>query len=209
MNKSNDWYQVLASIITVAGGLSLVWWQTNKSSEETQELLRDFSLSVQNSAELREAVLRPLEGRWSYEVTWDKYFNQATGNKSVERLFVSEGTADIRWDGLSYNILLGYENRDDNTGDLYSVGVSIGTLATDMEGVPKRGDSMFMRYAHRLSAGKKQEGDQLVDYSRVPEKTYTYRITDIILDDEGNVAELRAVFEVSISHGEVVFTKMK
>lgn len=209
MNKFSEWYQVLASIITVAGGLLLVWWQTNKSSEETQELLRDFSLAVRNSADLREAVLRPLEGRWAYELEWDEYFNQETGEEDSSKLFVSEGTADIRWDGLSYNILLGYENRDDKTGDLYSVGVSIGTLEGGMEGIPEVGDSVFMRYAHRLSTGKKIQNGETVDYSRVPEKTYTYKITDIILEDDGSVSQIKAFFEVSISRGIVTFTKMK
>jgi len=209
MSKPNSWHQVLASIITVAGGLLLVWWQTNKSSEETKDLLQDFSLAVQNSAELRDAVLRPLEGRWVYELKWDKYFTQETGNESSEKLFVSEGTADIRWDGLSYNILLGYENRDDNTGEIYSVGVSIGTLKTDMDGIPKEGDAMFMRYAHRLGSRGIQDGDQVTDYSNVPEKTYNYEIKHVEQSEDCEVLSMKAQFKVSLSEGTAIFTKIR
>ncbi|MEM6485561.1 MAG: hypothetical protein AAF662_11330 [Pseudomonadota bacterium] len=204
MRKISDWHQVIAAVVTVAGGLLLVWWQTGKASDENKELLRGFTETVRNSDELRKAVLRPLEGRWIYRLKWDRYFERDADENWIP---VSEGAAEIRWDGSLYSILIGYENRDNKSGKLYSVGVSTGTLQTPPDGVPVAGNPIILRYLHRMSIGVLNEASGEVDYSAVPEKTYELKIKDAELGPDGRVSRILAEFDVPISRGDVEFRR--
>ena len=206
-SKIKDWHQVLAAIVTVAGGLLLVWWQTGQASSENKQMLVRFTETVQNSNQLRQAVLRPLEGRWSYSLKWETYFHRDSAVDSLNHSYESEGNADIRWYGGAYQILLGYENRDTG-GNVYSVGVSTGTLRAPSGGLPAIGDAMIMRYAHRLSIGEIKDNTQgVIDYNKVPEKSYQYTIQSYELGSDGSIAKIHVRFETSQSKGNAVFTR--
>ena len=202
-----DWHQVLASVVTVAGGLLLVWWQTNDAVKKNEEAMREFQTAVRDSDELRGAVIRPLEGRWDYAVEWDVYFNVKPDPLDRSTQYFASGIADIHWRSGFYQLLLGYEiSSRDNAK--HAVSVNTGSFPAPDAGVPPRGTRMEMSYSHRLGLNESRGEDEGLDYSQTPENRYAYEITDYELDDGGRVQKILARFEVDQSKGDVVFTRI-
>lgn len=210
MKKNTDfkeWYQVIAAVITVAGGLLLVWMQTSQATRYTQDILQDFKAAVSDSIELRKAVVKPLEGRWNYRLDWDTYYNVSADSNDPLRNYFSQGIAEIRWEGpRKYAILLGYENTNDND-TTFSVSVNTGNLITsEASGLPKIGENFEMYYAHRLAAKDIETDGKKIDYTKT-ENYYFYTIENFEFDSTGRVCRMTANYDENGSRGKATFTR--
>ena len=202
-----EWYQVIAAVITVAGGLLLVWMQTSQATRDTQVILQDFKEVVSDSIELRKAVVKPLEGRWNYRVDWDTYYNVSADSNDPLRNYFSIGIAEIRWEGpRKYAILLGYENKNDDD-TIFSVSINTGHLITyEASGLPKIGEKFQMFYAHRLAAKDIETDGKNIDYTKT-ENYYFYTIENFEIDSTGRVCNITANYDEMGSRGSVTFTR--
>lgn len=205
--KNSDWYTVLAAVVTVAGGLLLVWWQTSNAAKSNREAIDNFTNAVKSSDELRSAVIRPLEGRWNYHVDWDVYFNVETSADDRNGKFQSKGIADIHWRHGKYQVLLGYENSN-GFGKKYAVSVNTGSFSAPVSGIPPAGTKIEMSYGHRLGLETANLGNEQVDVSEPPEDRYYYTVSELVFDSAGNASEIRATLDVDTSQGTVTFERI-
>lgn len=199
--RFKDWSPVLAAVITVAGGLALVQYQASEAG-------REFTTAVRDSDQLRDAVLMPLEGQWSYDLEFDEYYRVPRHATDTKRQFNSEGRAMITWDGRVYRILLGYHNFNRDGRD-FSVSVNIGQLSADpADGLPTDGSAMRMDYVYRMGADNITIDGRTIDYSNTLEAEYEYTIEGIEHRRDGKVGRMTARYDGDQSGGAVVFTRI-
>ena len=205
--KLHDWHQVVAAVVTIAGGIAVVWWQMHGIARDNQQVLEQLTSAVQNSAKLREAVRWPLEGRWDYSIEWDVYFDTESDPTRREQQFFSSGLADIQLQGSQYHMLLGYENAT-RSGTRLAVSVNTGIFEATADGLPSVGSRIDMGYSHRLGKVDVPIGESVVDFSNTPEGRYHYTITGYERGVDGDISTIHATFEVDQSKGAVVFTRL-
>lgn len=199
--RFKDWSPVLAAVITVAGGLALVQYQASEAS-------REFTTAVKNSDQLRDAVLMPLEGQWSYDLEFEEYYRVPRHPSDTEKQFNSEGRAMIAWDGRVYRILLGYHNFNRDGRD-FSVSVNLGQLsAAPSDGLPAVGSVMRMDYVYRMGAEDIVLDGRTINYSSTLEAEYEYTIEGLEYRRDGKVGQIAARYDGDQSGGRVVFTRI-
>lgn len=197
---------IIAAVLTVAGGMLVVWWQMHGMTADNRAVLERLTSAIQNSSELRKAVRWPLEGRWDYELQWESYFNVSSDPSNKSSQFFSKGLADIQLKSNQYQFLIGYENsvRD---GRKLVTGVSTGFCDASEDGIPSPGSTINMGYSHRLGVSDALIGDQRIDFSKTPESRYEFIITDYEFDQSGVITVMHARFAVDQSRGNVKFTR--
>ena len=134
------WYKFLNVVyllllIAVAG---LQLWQNSKIEK----------LIISDEIGLYDALQRPLEGKWHYELDW-KIFHGDTANK-----YMSYGDAFFIWDSknFEYEILIGYRIKklDNEQNEPVVLAYMIGKLKSTQKGVPI-GNIHQLQYLGRMS----------------------------------------------------------
>lgn len=199
---------VIAAVVTVAGGLFLVWWQTASSGRETKAMLDRFSRTVRESDQLRAAVLRPLEGQWVYTMDWEVYFDIEEQAGTREGEFIGEGLASFNWEHDQYRILLGYRNRT-RAQKVLAVSVNTGTLVGDSVGIVGAGAKMRMSYLYRKGVEGEDVAGQSLSTDAITEQAYEFGIESVKYDPSGSAEEIVASYVLDHSRGKCTFRRLK
>lgn len=201
-------WALIAAVVTVAGGLLLVWYQTSGASRKSQALLERFQATVRDTDELRKAVLRPFEGRWDYSMEWDTYFDvdsvKETDNKAGQ--FFGVGVAHFEWINERYRVLLGYENKT-RAGDVLSVSFNTGEVNADADGHVDQGTKITMNYLYRMGVEDYDLNGKVVSTTQTTERGYHYTIETVELDETGRGTKIVARYELDHSKGQVILTR--
>ena len=209
-STTDKWTQsipLIAAIVTVFGTFGIVSYQSKVAMRSFQTAVKEFGETVRNSADLRRAVVRPLEGRWDYAVEWDVYFNVPSNPDERGEQFYSSGIADIHWGSGFYQVLLGYENGS-RSGERYVVSVNTGSFSASTDGLPAVGTRIDMGYSHRLGRDDVLIGDKTIDYSDKPEDRYHYVIERLEMAPDGRITKIHASIELDTSKGIVTFSRI-
>ena len=201
-----DYMPIAIALVTGVTTIAVVWWQERSSSRKVTEILRTYAERIQSAEGIRDLILQPAEGRWSYYAQFDEFFGVKSAEDDSGPRFVSRGIASFQWNRGVYNILLGYSNRDAD-GKKISASVNKGTLRPNNLGQIQVGDTINMTYVHRVGL-RYRSGDVTVDASDPKEDSYIFEICSISYTDSGTIRGFDCTLKDHVtSTGNMSFTR--
>jgi len=189
-------YELWIAIVTLIGTLALAGVALVKQFQ-TSDSLKNISVKIEDSEDLRKIIQKPLEGVWRYNMAYDSFHSKAERWNAL-------GRAIFLWkQGNKYEVYIGASLFELNAGNGEQIVTWFlrGDLPASLEGYPSAPFSLTVEYMGRTSSRP--------EFKSAKVTTSTFIEMEITkMSKDGNALEISGKYKSRKTSGVLTLTKI-